>query len=437
MSVTAEKRIILAILLGLIIISSSHSWGQIPSNPPEEHNEAHKWPDHIPGSGFLIKSGEYGQFRISLYGSVRYLNHIDLDETYEFADGSTTNIDQRNDLQFQKALVYFKGWLLTQDFRYLFYVWTSNTSQGLGAQLVLAGNFQYRINKHLDVGAGIGGLPATRSLIGNWPHWLRQDARPMAEEFFRPSYTSGIWVQGEIIPHVYYKTMLGNNLSQLGVNAGQLDNGFDTFSGNIYWVSDGFDRLLRFGDFNRSENLEFTAGIGFTRSNETPQSQPGTEDPENTQIRLSDGRGVFSPGALAEDQRVVEAKYEMLSMNGGVKYLGLSVDLEYYFRWVSKLETNQGTTLENLFDNGFTLKGSYMLIDKKLMLYSYYSKIYGEYGDPWEFGIGTNYYPLKDKHLRFNLDVIFVENSPVGYLSYPTVVGANGTVLMLNMEFLF
>ena len=46
-------------------------------------------------------------------------------------------------------------------------------------------------------------------------------------------------------------------------------------------------------------------------------------------------------------------------------------------------------------------------------------------------------YPLKDKHLRFNLDVIFVENSPVGYLSYPTVVGANGTVFMLNMEFLF
>ena len=428
----------MAVTLGLNLRTATTVQAQIPSNPPsEDTTTVNSWPDHIPGSGFIVKDHRLFQFRISLYASLRYLNHVDLEDTYTFSDGNTILIDNRNDFQFQKAMVYFKGWILNPDFRYLFYVWTSNTSQGLGAQLVLAGNFQYKINDYLDVGAGIGGLPASRSLIGNWPNWLRQDARPMAEEFFRASYTSGIWAQGQVLPQTYYKVMWGNNLSQLGIDAGQLDDGFDTFSGNIYWVSKGYGRLMPFGDFGKSPAFEFAGGAAFTRSNETPQSQPGTEDPENSQIRLSDGRGIFNAGTFAENDRVIEAKYEMLLMNGGLKYQGLSLDMEYYLRWVSKMTTIRGESIDNLFNHGYYLKGSYMVIDRTLMLYSYYSKIFGEYGDPWEYGIGLNYYPLKDQHIRFNGEVIFVENSPVGYLSYPTVVGANGTVFMLNMEFFF
>ena len=52
----------------------------------------------------------------------------------------------------------------------------------------------------------------------------------VADEFFRPSYTSGIWATGNITKGLQYQVMLGNNLSTLGVSSGQLNNKIDTLS---------------------------------------------------------------------------------------------------------------------------------------------------------------------------------------------------------------
>ena len=256
--------------------------------------------DHVPGSGFQIAEADWGTLNFSLFTYVRYLNQQGLDETYTDSFGRTRQLDLRNDLQLQKVVLYFKGWLGTEDFRYLFYVWTSNTSQGQGAQVVVAGNLSYRVNEHLELGAGIGALPATRSVRGQWPFWLKQDNRTIADEFFRASYTSGFWASGDITGGLHYKAMLGNNLSQLGVDAGQLDDGFDTFSGALWWTGGGFGTNGPFGDFEHHENVATSFGASFSRSNETRQSQPGTEDPENTQIRLADGTAIFDLGALAD-----------------------------------------------------------------------------------------------------------------------------------------
>ena len=111
---------------------------------------------------------------------------------------------------------------MSQKFRYFLYAWTSNASQGLGAQVVLAGNLNYTFNKHFNVAGGIASLPGTRSVEGNFPFWLGVDTRLIADEFFRPSYTSGIWARGEIVNHLKYQIMLGNNLSTLGVSAARI-----------------------------------------------------------------------------------------------------------------------------------------------------------------------------------------------------------------------
>ena len=94
--------------------------------------------------------------------------------------------------------------------------------------MVLAGNLNYTFNKHLTLSAGINGLPGTRSIEGNFPFWLGVDSRMIADEFFRGSYTSGIWAKGAITDKLRYQVMLGNNLSTLGVPASRLDNRFNT-----------------------------------------------------------------------------------------------------------------------------------------------------------------------------------------------------------------
>ena len=389
---------------------------------------------HVPGSGFEIYKGELGTLNFSSLTTMRYLNQLGLKDKYSDSFGREFNLDRRNDLQFQKVVLYFKGWALDPKFRYLIYIWSANTSQGLGAQVVLAGNLQYEFKKYLNFGVGMVGLPTTRAMLGNWPMWLRSDARPMAEEFFRGSYTSGIFLDGEIFDGLNYRTVLGNNLSQLGINAGQLDDGFDTWSTAFWWTTNKFGKTGSFGDFEYHHRPATMLGAAFTRSDETDQSQPGTEAPENSQIRLADGTGIFNHGAFNDTSRVVKAKYQMLSANTGVKFRGFSLDLEYYWRWVSDIQAIGDVGVEKLFDQGFSLRGSSMILKEKLQVYATYSYIDGQYGKPTELAVGLNWFILPSRFLRVNTELIFVDRSPVGSLMYPSLVGATGSIISLNLE---
>jgi len=114
------------------------------------------------------------------------------------------------------------------------------------------------------------------------------------------------------------------------------------------------------------------------------------------------------------------AKYEMMSTYGGLKYRGASLDVEYYLRWISKIENTGKLPVDHFFDQGFYVQASYMLIPKTLQLYGAGSYVNGEYGKPYEFNIGLNYYPFRNQVFRINPELINTRNSPVGYLSFPT-----------------
>jgi hypothetical protein len=247
------------------ILFMQYAKAQIPSDPMfTKEDSLRAVQGHQPGRGFSIIERKEGSLVFSAYASVRYLNQSGLEDTYTDYFGRTSVIKKRNDIQFQKVMLYFKGWLFDPKFRYLFYVWTSNTSQGQAAQVVVAGNLQYQVNKYLDLGVGIGGLPTNRSLIGNFPAWLRQDTRTLAEEFFRGSFTTGIWLQGELAKGLFYKTMLGNNLSQLGIDAGQLDKKFDSWSTALWWTTNSYGRMEPYGDFEKHDKPATTLGASFT-----------------------------------------------------------------------------------------------------------------------------------------------------------------------------
>src|ERR1700757_531831 len=142
--------------------------------------------------------------RVAIYTYVRYLNQKGLDPTYTDAFGNVKTVQQRQEAQILKVQIKFLGWLFDPKFRYFLYAWTSNATQGQGAQVVLAGNLNYTFNKYLTVGAGIFSLPGARSVEGNFPFWLGVDTRLIADEFFRPSYTSGVWAWGQITKRLDY-----------------------------------------------------------------------------------------------------------------------------------------------------------------------------------------------------------------------------------------
>ncbi len=148
-------------------------------------------------AGFKVADTSQGDLNVKLFTYVRYLNQEGLDHTFTDSFGTEKSVNTREDIHLQKVNVQFLGWILSPKLRYLAYVWTANVSQGqLGAQVVVGGNIDDRFNPHVTLGGGIGALPGTRSLEGNFPYWLSLDNRPIADEYFRPSYTQGIWAKG-------------------------------------------------------------------------------------------------------------------------------------------------------------------------------------------------------------------------------------------------
>ncbi|HXJ90288.1 MAG TPA: cell division protein ZapB [Candidatus Binatia bacterium] len=404
------------------------------ASPTEERD---KWGRYTPNLGFKVANTDHGDLSISIYTYARYLNQLGLDATYTDAFGNTKNVQQRQDFQLQKVQIKFLGWMFDPKFRYFLYAWTSNPSQGLPAQVVLAGNLNYTFKDWFSVGAGIRSLPGTRSVEGNFPFWLGVDSRLMADEFFRPSYTSGVWASGKVAKNLEYIGMVGNNLSTLGVSAAQLDNGFNTISTSLVWKPTTGEFGPGFGDFENHEKFATRLGAHFTYSQENKQSQPNSEGFENTQIRLSDGSVIFTPNLFGPGITVTDVTYKMTSFDGGIKYRGLSLESEYYLRWLNHFHGPGTQVIPERFDQGVQAQISAMVVPKLLQIYAGGSTILGQYGQPWDFRLGTNLHPFKNRVVRWNSEFLYLRKSAVGYTALPYPVGGNGPVFHTSWELAF
>ena len=404
--------------------------------PPQTTKKA---PRYIPNGGFLIVDDELGEVYVRLFSYARYLNQLGLDETYTDSFGKVHTVQRRQDAQLQKFFLPFSGWFLTPKFRYYLYVWSSNASQGDPAQVVGAGNISYVFNKYFTFGGGITSLPSVRSTEGQFPYWLGVDDRLIADEFFRGSYTTGFWLKGEFATKFKYQAMIANNLSTLGISAAQMDNTFDTQSYMVQWLptTGEFGLWGTFGDYDFHEKLATRLAIHYTSSTEDKQSQPGTEGIENSQIRLTDGSQIFTADLFGPGVTVNRVKYRMSSLDGGVKYKGLSLEAEYYWRWLSDYEGSNVSGVPDINDHGYQIQASAMVVPKLVQVYFGNSGIYGTHGDPWEVRGGVNFYPVKQRGFRVNTELIQVNHSPVGYTAYPMPVGAKGTVFHANLELNF
>jgi hypothetical protein len=395
------------------------------------------WGNYTPNLGYKVANTELGDMSISVYSYVRYLNQKNLAPTYTNYFGVTSTLQQRQDVQINKVQIKFLGWMLNPKLRYFLYAWTSNATQGGAAQVVLAGNISFDFNKYLNVAGGITSLPGVRTTEGNFPFWLGVDTRLITDEFFRPSYTSGIWARGNLAKTLRYQAMVGNNLSTLGVSAAQLDNRFNTVSTALVWEPTTGESGPGYGDFENHQRLATRFGGHYTTSTETAQEQPGQDSFENTQIRLSDGSVIFTPNLFGRGITVNTVRYQMMSLDGAFKYHGWAFESEGYWRWLNDF-TGPGTSvIKQRFDTGYQFQLSMMPIQKKLQLYSGGSHIFGQYGNPYDARIGTNWFPYQNKVLRWNTEALYLFRSPVGYTSAPFALGGKGLIFHTTVELAF
>ena len=402
--------------------------------PPREYYGV-----YAPGRGFTLAHTELGEVNFSLYFQTRYLDQnpnrgfwVD-----HFGNERPFSPRPRNDIQVNRMLLMFSGWVYDEKLRYFTYVWTSDSNLGRENQVLIGGNISYSFSKAFGLYAGIGPLPGTRTNQNVWPYFHGTDRR-MADEFFRPAYTQGVWVAGNPLPTLFYQVMMGNNLSLLGIDASQLDRKF-SYSGAVWWVPMGdYGPRGSFSDYEYHDKLVTRFGLGFTWSPEDRQSQP---DPlsagENTVIRLSDGLVAFEEGSLAPGVTVNQLTFRLFSANAGLKYRGFGLSGEYFARWLYNFKATGPLPVRNLFDHGFQAQTSYQVWPKHIEVYGGASGLLGTFNNSWEGAGGVNWYPFNTRNFRVNGEGIYVNQSPTGSLYTPFIVGQTGPTFMVNLELFF
>jgi hypothetical protein len=215
-----------------------------------------------------------------------------------------------------------------------------------------------------------------------------------------------------------------------------LDKRLNTVSGVVAWMptTGEFGPQGAFGDYENHKKLATRIGLHFTRSNENFQGQANTDQFENVQIRLSDGSIIFTPDLFGPGIRVTDARYQMASVDGGLKYRGFALEGEHYWRGVNEFVGPGTAGLRPLWDHGFQLQASAMAVQRRLQMYVSHSKVFGQFGNPWDTRLGANVFPFPSRGVRWNTELLWLRKSPVGALSLPYPVGGNGLVMYSSFE---
>jgi hypothetical protein len=361
-----------------------------------------------PGRGFTVGRGEYGELNLSGYMAVRYLNQLPADQSATDHLGRPVPIDPRQDFQFHRVMLFSQGWIFSPKFQYTTFLWTVQDTN----QVAVGGALYYDFGKFMSLGAGWNAYPGTLSLQGSHPYWLSYD-RVMADEFFRPYFSQGVFAKGNLFPKLEYRWMVGNNNSNLDVPAAKLDRDLSGGFALTWLPTTGeFGPRGAFGDYEGHEQLATRFNLAYTYSPEERQASVGSPS-GNTTLRLSDSLNIFDTGALANGVTVEKARYQLLSLGAGMKYHGLFLQGEGYGRRLDNFVADGKLPVGVVRDYGFYVQLGYMVVPKRIELYGATSYIFGQYGHPKEFIVGGNYYPWNTRNARLNIQLINVDHSPV------------------------
>ncbi|MGA9523040.1 MAG: hypothetical protein WBV82_16345 [Myxococcaceae bacterium] len=386
-----------------------------------------------PGRGFQLAKTEFGELNISLYLLARYLNQLPVDQNYVDHLGREHDINTRNDIQLHRLMMFVHGFVYSPKLRYTAIFWTTNST----AQVAIAGSIGYLFSDAFNLFVGYIGLPGTRSMQMVFPYFFATD-RMMADEFFRPGFTGGVMATGKPFPRFQYSAMVGNNLSQLGINAAKLTRSLAVSASIAVLPTTGeFGPRGGFGDYEMHPAPATRFGASFTHSSENRFSQPSANAPDNTQVRLTDSLLLFEQGALAPGVTVTNTLFDMLAVDAGVKWRGFHLQGEYYRRWLSSFESDGPIPFSQLVDQGFYVQLGYMVLPQYLGLYVGTSFVLGELNDAREVLGGVNVYPFETRNFRLNGHLIHVDRSAVSSVFGYYSGGQTGTTLSLAADIFF
>ncbi len=389
--------------------------------------------EFTPAKGFDIFESEIVSLNISFYGLFRYINQMPGEQEFTDHLGNIRTVNARNDFEWQRSFIWLTGFFYDKRFRYNVSVWSLGSTQ----QTLVFGQLMYSFHKAITIGGGIGPNLGVRSLQGTWPFWLSSD-RQMGEEALRPGFTATLYATGEALPRFYYKTALGNNLSQLGVKSTQLTRDL-TFGLSLWWMPTTGEYGPRggLGDLEDHQEVATRFGVSSTFARDDRHNPTSEPSPLNTQVRLSDGVLLYETGALAPGVTVQKSDYAIVSFDAGMKYRGFNLQAEFYIRSLSDFLATGPIPESKIVDKAFSVFVTYMIIGKYLDIHGGGTMLDDHFGrKPWEITGGLSYYPSGTRSWRVNLHVNRIHKSPTGSAFGFYTAGQSGTTVSFGADVL-
>jgi hypothetical protein len=362
---------------------------------------------------------------------VRYLNTTSTDKTYTDHLGVVRDVNPRNDITVNRSMFILGGYIFDPRLRFSSTVWTSAGA----ASIVVAGTIGWQFSPAFTLTGGYTGVPGSRSLVDTFPFFQSAD-RSMADNFFRPGFTQGIWAKGDLPHGVHYLVFVGNGLNTLNISASKIDTNL-MGSGSVWWepLGDygppGKSRNM-YDDYYAQPNPRIRLGASFTRSEEDRFSNLDQSSPENTSMYNSDGVLTFSTGAFAPGVTVDKATYQMLAMDWGLKWAGWSLNGQYYFRWVDDFKADGLIPIKSMYDQGFELSSGAFVIPRTVMVYGRGSMVFGQFRDSWEAALGAKWYFVPTERMWLNAELMRTVNVPYSGTFTPYTAGMTAWVPMIQ-----
>jgi hypothetical protein len=367
---------------------------------------------------------------------LRYLNTTTTNDSFTDHLGVPHEVHARNDITVNRAMFIFGGYIFDDRLRYSSTVWTSAGA----ASIVVAANIGWQFNDALTFTVGYTGVPGSRSLVNTFPFFASTD-RSMADNFFRPGFTQGMWANGEAAKDLYYLVFIGNGLNTLNISANKIDTNL-LYSGSVWWepLGDygppGKSRNM-YDDYFASKNVRIRLGTAFTTSREDRFSNLDQSSPENTSMYNSDGVLTFSTGAFAPGVTVEKATYRMWAIDGGLKWNGFAINAQYFFRWLGRFVADGPLPLSSTFDHGFELSAGTFVIPRTLMVYGRGSAVFGQFRNSWEAAGGVKWYFLPTERLWVTGELMRTVNVPYSGAFTPYTAGMTAWVPMIQAVLAF
>ena len=290
---------------------------------------------------------------------------------------------------------------------------------------------------------GVWKTPGTREWADSYNATLGAD-RTMATTYFRPSWTPAVWLEGTLEKTFQYEFLVGNSFGGSAQNTYASRQG----TGMLYSLSGKWQPLgdIGFGISDLSWHDNFVTRLGGTATLQNMTDTPGyygSNNPDYTIVRLSNGTPANEVGAFGPKSKMVSGNIFLGTLDWAFKYRGFALATEFMYRYLGNpgWSTAGGLlpgNLSALNDFGGYLQGSYFLMPKTLEMFGRSSIVHGAYGTPWEAGGGFNWYPIAMvPNWIITAESLYIQNSPADNLLTPYRAGESGVVGQMQVRFSF